>query len=303
MKLLVINNLSAGPGDGAVYDFVRVFSHGGDEVVLRMVDEYTDFASVLSDSSRFDRVVVAGGDGTIARACYELRYSGIPVVVFPSGTANLIAQNIMHPLEVPALAKLAREGTTMDFDMGEFDFGGNRIGFMMMAGCGFDAQLMSSAKSLKERLGAVAYFRAALDNVAPPVANIALDIDGKRFETSGVGVVCMNFSKVQFDVSFGPANLPADGQLDVCVLATKNAVELLLPAIGAALDRSGKALKQSEALQYFRGREIRVETDPPLSVEYDGDATDLTTPFVARVLPHATKLVVTQECIEEFSSN
>lgn len=303
MKLLVLNNISAGPGDGAIHDFVRNFSRAGDEVVIRFADDQTSFSSLLADASRFDRVVVSGGDGTVAHACYELRYSGIPILVFPSGTANLISQNILHPSEVPALAKLAREGNCMNFDLGEFDFGSEKVGFMMMGGCGYDAQIMTSAKDLKQRLGPVAYLRAAFEHVTPPVSHIMLDVDGTHFETDGVGVVAMNFSKVQFDVSFGLANLPADGLLDVCILATQNAWDLIPSAIGAAIDRSGKALEQSDALKYFRGHEIRVQANPPMNVEYDGEATLHSTPFIVRALPSAAKLIVTQECIDEFSAS
>ena len=302
MKLLVLNNLSSGPGDGAIYDFIRLFSHAGDDITLRCVDSGSDFKASLADASRFDCVIASGGDGTVSSLCYELRYTSMPILVFPSGTANLIAQNIMLPVEAPALARLVREGTCMDFDLGEFDFGDHRRGFMMMAGCGFDAQIMSTAKGLKDRFGAVAYLRAAFENANPTVADISLDVDGQRHELRGVGVVAMNFSKVQFDVSFGPRNLPADGQLDVCVLATKNAWELLPSAIGAAIDRTGKALEQSDALHYFRGKEIVVRTNPALRVEYDGEASEEMSPFTLRVLPASTRLIVSRECIEEFGS-
>ncbi|MBQ9021784.1 MAG: NAD(+)/NADH kinase [Eggerthellaceae bacterium] len=301
MKVLIFNNISSGISDGAIYDFIRLFSAPNDEIVLRSVDASTDFTAALADASRFDMVVASGGDGTIAEVSYELRYTGVPIMIFPSGTANLISQNILQPIEVPALAKVAREGKTMDFDLGEFDFGMHRQGFMMMAGCGYDAQIMSTANNHKDRLGAVAYFRAAFENPNPTFSHISLDVDGKHYETSGVGLIVMNFSKIQFDVSFGLANLPSDGLLDVCVLATKNAWELLPSALGAALDRSGKALEQSDALQYFRGQEIQVTTKPRLNVEYDGEATSFTTPFTVRALPKAVRLVVSDECIEEFS--
>lgn len=302
MKLLVLNNLVAGPGDGGIYDFIRLVSCANDEVVIRAVDAESNFAEMLKDASRFDRVVASGGDGTIARVCYELRYSGIPVFIFPAGTANLIAQNTMQPLEIPALAKLVRDGQTMSFDLGEFDFGTHKEGFMMMAGCGFDADIMSTAQGLKERLGPVAYLRAAFENTTPTVSKITLEVDGAHIESEGVGVLAMNFSKVQFDVSFGVDNLPSDGLLDVCILATHNAWELLPPALGAAFDKSGKALEQSSALQYYRGKEIQVSTTPPLNVQYDGEATNFTSPFTIRALAGATRLVVSDECIATFTA-
>ena len=54
MKLLIVNNLSSGFGKAAVYDFMRMFSQAGDEVVVRTIDSSMDFAAVLQDVERFD---------------------------------------------------------------------------------------------------------------------------------------------------------------------------------------------------------------------------------------------------------
>lgn len=97
MKLLILNNLSSGYGEGAIYDFVRAFAQSEDEVVIRSANGDSDFASMLSDAHDFDAVVASGGDGTVASVCYLLRNSGIPILVFPAGTANLLAQNIESP--------------------------------------------------------------------------------------------------------------------------------------------------------------------------------------------------------------
>ena len=47
MKLLVINNLSSGFGEGAVYDFVRSFMQDGDEACLRSTDGTTGVSTLL----------------------------------------------------------------------------------------------------------------------------------------------------------------------------------------------------------------------------------------------------------------
>ena len=35
MKLLIVNNLSSGFRDGAIYDFMRAFARDGDEICMR----------------------------------------------------------------------------------------------------------------------------------------------------------------------------------------------------------------------------------------------------------------------------
>ena len=65
MKLLVLNNLASGYGEGAIYDFVRSFAADGDEVCLRSTDGTTELESLITDARDFDAVIASGGDGTV----------------------------------------------------------------------------------------------------------------------------------------------------------------------------------------------------------------------------------------------
>lgn len=300
VNLLVFVNLSSGVLDGSTYDFVRAFAEPGDSVTIRYADEHSDFEALLSDAREFDAVVAVGGDGTHASVFYALRGSGVPILPFPGGTANLITQNLYSPTEAPALAKLAREGRPLDFDIAEMVFENRTVGFSMMAGCGYDATIMSDAAANKKKLGPLAYFHAAFTNPNPQVSKITLDIDGETVECEGVGVVFVNFSRIQLDIPLAVGNYPRDGYLDVMVLSTNSAWNLLPPFLGASLDHTGKPLAQSDALSYYRGKEIRVQADPPLMCQYDGDPLDLSTPFTARVLPGNARLIVGDAAYREF---
>ena len=159
MKLLVINNLSSGFGEGAVYDFVRSFMQDGDEACLRSTDGTTGVSTLLDDAASFDAVIASGGDGTVATVSYMLADSGIPVLPFPAGTANLLALNLASPMEPHALAKMVREGRTLDFDLGEIEVEGRKFGFGIMAGAGYDAAIMHGAEAGKRLFGPMAYLR------------------------------------------------------------------------------------------------------------------------------------------------
>lgn len=302
MKLLIVNNLVSGLRDGSIYDFARSFALDGDEVVIRSSDGTTDLRSLLRDAADFDAVVASGGDGTIATVSYALANSGIPILPFPAGTANLLAMNLQSPTEPHALAKLAREGSTLDFDLGEIEIDGNRYGFSIMAGAGYDAIIMSGAEPTKHLLGPMAYFSAALGNPTPQHARFTLDIDGQTFESEGIGVLAINFSKLQFDISVTHENQPRDGLLDIAVLKTENAFGLI-PALGAAmLDRAGGFPDRSDAIDFYRARCARVVADPPLEIQYDGEATNVTTPVTFRALPRAARLIVSDEGRDLFAS-
>ena len=298
MKLLVINNLKSGYGEGAVYDFIRSFVSDGDEVCMRSTDGSTEVATMLYDADRFDAVVASGGDGTVAAVSYALAGSGIPVLPFPAGTANLLALNLQSPNEPHALAKMIRAGLMLDFDLGEMEVAGKSFGFVIMAGAGYDAAIMRDAKRV---WGPMAYFSAAIANATPQVSKFHMVLDGEPIESEGLGILIVNFAKIQFDLAVTHDNLPRDGALGVVVLKGKSAFDLIPALISTFLDRDGMHPDRTDSLEIYTAKEATVVADPPMEVQFDGETTGLTTPFTARVLPGAVRYYVSEEGYEQFS--
>lgn len=301
MKLLIINNLSSGYGDGSVYDFIRSFVKDGDEVCLRSTNGVTSISSLLEDATQFDVVVASGGDGTVATINHLLADTGIPVLPFPAGTANLLTLNLLSPHEPHALAKIVREDRCLDFDLGEIKVGDNSYGFSIMAGAGYDAAIMHNAESAKRIFGPMAYLSAAIANPLPQKSHFTIELDDKTVECEGVGVLLVNFSKIQFDISVTHENEPRDGEFDVVILKAQNAFELIPVLFAGILDRAGDFPDRTDAIEVHRSRTVHVDANPPLEVQYDGEATHLTTPFSASILHHAAKLLVSEEGYKQFS--
>lgn len=302
LKVLVIHNLRSGLRNGAIYDFIRMYAEDGDSFTVRTFGEKTPLASLLENAADYDFVVASGGDGTISSVSYELRYTDIPILPFPSGTANLLAMNLFEPNEPHALCKVADEALTLNFDIGELETDtGIKRGFSMMAGCGYDELIMRTATQHKRLLGDVAYFEAAFQNPTPQVSQFTLTIDGNTITSTGIGVIVANFSKMQFDLMVSDENLPRDGMLDVVILKTENAFQLLPVVMAKVFDHSGSLAKKVGGLELYRGKEIRIEADPKMLIQYDGEPTELETPLTIRCLPQATRFVVSQECLDHFS--
>lgn len=305
MKLLVVNNLSSGYGEGAIYDFVRAFARDGDEVCMRSTDGTTGIASLLQDAQSFDAVVASGGDGTVTAVSHFLANTGTPILPFPAGTANLLALNLFSPNEPHALAKMLRAGHLLDFDLAELRASGRDdvYGFGIMAGAGYDAAIMAKAQPSKRLLGPMAYFSAAVANPLPQVSKITLELDGRKVESEGLGVLVVNFSKIQFDISVTDRNNPRDGMLDVVVLKAANAFGLIPALIERVMERGAdKTNDHIEALETHRAKNVRVVADPPMEVQYDGEVTGLSTPFEAHILPGAARFLVCEECLELFGA-
>jgi diacylglycerol kinase family enzyme len=299
MRVLVAVNDRAGGIDAGLYEFVRIIGAKASEVVLRF-SAGRGLDELVQDASEFDRVVAAGGDGTVSGIAYATRESGVPVLAYPAGTANLLGSNLGMPTEPPALARILLEGQAVGFDLGELeqqapDGSRARTGFAVMAGAGYDASIMRRAEPLKSAIGAAAYLVAAISDLTPRVSQFELVLDGRRVAADGIAVLLANFARIQFDLPVTPGTDPRDGKFEVAVIRTKNIVGLL-PAVAAAmLDRIGDYPERSPSLDIYTASEVEVVADPPLRVQIDGDVLETPTPFTARVLPRAASLLVPRE--------
>lgn len=293
MRILIIVNSRSGGSDAGLYDFARALGTHGAEMTLRFADGERAIEDLLVDATGFDRVVAAGGDGTASAVCYALRDSGIPVLVYPAGTANLLALNLGMPVEPRALAHTLLEGIALRFDLGEIEqmHPGMDVplkaGFAIMAGAGFDAALVNAAQPMKSTIGAAAYLVAAMTNLAPTTSEFEMALDGEHMTTDGIGVLLLNFGRLQFDVPVASGADPRDGRLEVAVIRSRS-VAGLLPAILAGWSGAERV----PGLDLYAAAHVTVSAYPPLRMQYDGEVADALTPFEARVLPGATTLLL-----------
>ena len=301
LKLLIVNNTSSGYGEGAIYDFIRMVASDGDEHCVRYTDGTTEIATMLDDAGRYDAVVAAGGDGTIAAVSYALANTGIPILPFPAGTGNLLANNLFAPYEPYALAKMTRALNTLDFDLGEIEIMDERHGFGIMAGAGYDATIMHDAQPAKKTLGPIAYFQAALTNITPQVSHITLRVDGETIETEGLGILLVNFPRIQFEIPLTHGTDARDGSFDIAILKAENAFGLIPALIAGILDRDGNNPDRTHSVEIHRGRVVEAYADPPLHIQFDGEVPGFTTPFKARILDKAARFIVSDTAIKEFS--
>lgn len=202
MRCLIIHNPASGPSSDEIYAFTHALAQGGDEVVMRFIGDGMEPEDAVADVREFDRVVVSGGDGTVSNVLDQMRGCGVPTLVFPSGTACLFFNNIGNAPEAAALAKACRAGRTVKVDMGELfwlDENGNekRHGFIIIAGSGFDAEIMMKAAPTKNDIGEIAYFLSALATPNPTVAHFTIEHDGIVEELDGICCMAGNTSVIQ----------------------------------------------------------------------------------------------------------
>ena len=293
MRILIVANLRAGQGDAGLYEYVRELGKTGSELTMRFLGPDNELSHALHDAQGYDRVVAAGGDGTVSGVCHLLAGSGVPILPYPAGTANLFALNMRLPADPYELARLTVAGNVRDVDLGEITYGdGERRGFVVAAGAGFDASIMKSADRLKPTLGTAAYLVGALQNLTPHVARFTLTIDGETIESEGIAALVMNVARIQFDLALTHTSDPSDGVFEVVIVRTRNVPGLIPTVWGAFLDRFVQKPGHAAGLEVHSGRNIVIEAEPALALQYDGEVLPAMTPLAVRMLPGASRVVV-----------
>ncbi len=212
-----------------------------------------------------DRVIVAGGDGTVHTLLPALAGSGVVVGVVPFGTGNDFARGLGLATGNIDDAVDAALGEPVTIDLGR---AGDRW-FASVATLGFPTRVNARANGLRWPKGARRYTVATIleiPRLAPTPLTITIDGKSHRFDATLVAVG--NTALFGGGMRVCPAADPTDGLLDVVVVGPTGRIELLrfFPKVFGGDHMSHRAVDT------FRGHEIVVApTEPTTATWADGE--------------------------------
>ncbi len=152
MRVALISNVASGSAGEA--DVAALLAAAGADVACFEIAD-----GERAGEAGADRVVVAGGDGSLAVGALAARAAGVPLAVVPAGTANDFAARMGLPEDLEEAVRLAADGTrTRKVDIAEV---GDRA-FLNVASLGLAPAAAEAAEGLKERLGPLAYALGAV---------------------------------------------------------------------------------------------------------------------------------------------
>lgn len=235
-------------------------------------------------------VVAAGGDGTVAQVLRGTAGTEIPVAILPCGTGNQLALNFDIPSSLDGAVQVAVEGVVEQIDLGKV----NGEYFALIAGAGLDADVMASATAeLKNRLGFAAYLYSGLKHlVAPKRVDFVIVADGEELRVQATMVLLANVGELSagplpVELKVAPRVSFHDGLLDVCVYAPRNLSEVARMLWKVAR----RQYSGDDRMIFFQARHVRVESDPPVAAQVDGEVRGRT-PIEAEIVPLAGRILV-----------
>lgn len=288
MVVLVIGNPAAGRGhsEARINQLACTLESRGHKVEVFLTQKAGDAALRAGRiGPEIERLVVAGGDGTINEILNGLPDpSRTPILHVPSGTANMLARDLNLPFRAQQLAEILETGALRWADMGIV----NNRRFLLLVTCGFDASVTEQIKRDRGRtLGYRGYILPTLRALGryDPV-DLQVRIDG-TWKASGRQVMILNVRHYGGLLVFSDTAALDSGQFDVCVFQSGSALSLVRYGL-AGLFRMSSMLP--DVMRFF-GRRIEIDSSLPCPTEVDGDYFG-TTPLSIDLLEAKVPLLV-----------
>lgn len=261
------------------------------------LEEMGQLARQWHISGRLRAVIAAGGDGTVAEVVNRTP-PGVPVAVFPLGTANLLAHYLQIDPDPSAFARMIVAGRIARLDAGR---AGERI-FLLMVGCGFDAHVVHELH--EARRGHISHWSyakpilSAIRSYEYPQLRVYCDaMPGDAPSVVARWAFVFNLPCYAAGLEFTPQAVGTDGRFDVCTFdggGMWNGLRYLSSVWG----RWHGNLPDCAIRLASR---IRIEADRPVAYQLDGDPGGLL-PVEIENLPGRLTLIVPPEQAARFEA-
>ena len=250
-----------------------------------LVDHFRDAVS-----KQIPRILVAGGDGTIAAAAAAVARTGTQLAVLPGGTLNHFAKDNGIPTDLKEAGKVAAGDTIAKVDLGYLE---DRV-FLNTSSIGLYVKFVRVRERLEKRVGyRLASMLAALRMFSDlHTMAVKVEIDGKDtiYRTPlvfiGVGERELQLPTLGARVKDGKRGL------HVMVVRGRRPARLFALAL-AAVARGTKEISQTPQFDSFIVDKCTIDVNQPSAlVALDGELHRMSTPLEYRIERDALSLVV-----------
>ena len=222
------------------------------------------------DQEEFNRIIVAGGDGTLNTLVNAMVRHGIhlPLGLLPAGTANDFAYYFELPQDLGGQMDVALGNKTTKADVGVV----NDKCFVNVCALGTLVDVSQKTDpNLKNALGSMAYYLTAVAELPQlhPI-RIRLTTPESICDEEIYFMVVMNGESAGGFRKLSPSSSMDDGKLDVIAFRKMPIVEfgpLLVEVV------NGKH-PENKNVVYFQTDELKIESDEHLGTDVDGEEGD-----------------------------
>jgi YegS/Rv2252/BmrU family lipid kinase len=278
---LILNERSGGANEDVRPTIEAALREVGDTFEDLTIEEgQTASACLATTEQDYDRVLVAGGDGTVMEAVNGLmrREMDVPMAIVPTGTANFVARALEIPTDRDEAIQVALSGEGVRLDVGKC---GDRY-FVLGVGLGLAERFVTTTEDAeKRRLGPLAYLLTLMRELRTPRIRFEVAVEGEEtVPLVGVALVVANAAGFGHGKAISEKVQGDDGRLDLVVLhriGLRSAIRLAWRSLFGELTHDPEVTHRPLTA-------CRVASRPAVPVQIDGDPVEQATPLDIAVL-------------------
>jgi diacylglycerol kinase (ATP) len=239
-------------------------------------------------ASGIDRVIAAGGDGTVHRVLNGIIGSGAALGIIPCGSGNDLAVNLGIPRDVRAAAQFAFTGATRSIDLCRIECTAGTSHFGCIASFGLDSRANHIANHHTGPFRGTALYIWSLVRALAEFTPVEVRVthDARAYRGEILLMVAANAASYGGGMRIAPAAHLSDGLLDFVAVRRMTRLKLLwcFPEVF-----SGKHVSRQE-VTCLPSTEVRIQAARPLEIFADGEYIGQT-PARVLVVPAALRVI------------
>jgi diacylglycerol kinase (ATP) len=264
-KIAIIFNPKAGSGKKATLDRIIKKLSSTNKVELFETKAKGDATNISrKESDNFDIIIAAGGDGTIHEVVNGISNNTL-LGIIPMGTANIVAIEAGITNNIDHICKIINEGVTKKI----FTPTINNQKFILMAGIGYDAQVVNSINpKLKKIFGKFIFILEAFKQFFKlKDFNISVKVDGQTYKGNWVLVTNAKHYAGPFSIT-NSANIFND--VLVCYVFANLTKLNFLQSLWFIIANGD--LSKSKHIVTLNSNILEINSSSPIPVQCDGES-------------------------------
>jgi len=285
MKCLFIVNPASGAGQKDWEQIIKdFFKDRSEEIEFFRLDKDADNKELLQKmitDVHPDRVVAAGGDGTVKMAAEIVMNENIPLGIIPAGSANGMAKELDIPLDPVAAIELSVTGEPKPLDLIFI----NDEYCIHLSDIGLNARMLEHFEQSETR-GFLGYGKALLKMLGRhQFMRLKVQANNQVYKRNVVMAVIANASKYGTGALINPTGSPTDGEFEVVLVKRLGLLQLVKMIV------TGRPLGKNKT-EVIKCKRMKLTASRPYPFQIDGEYRDKQKDINAVIEPGALQVIM-----------
>lgn len=288
--LLVINPISGGSEkDKMTQDIENIVLNQPTtlETYQTTGDDDAKHIKDIVEKKSIDRILVAGGDGTIQLVSKAVLKLNIPLGLIPSGSANGLASNFNIPDDLEQQVKIALGNNFINMDV----ISVNNHLCLHIADMGINAHLIKNYEnsSMRGKLGyALQTIPTLIESDLPYLFSI--ELNDELIQKEGIMIAIANANQFGTGAIINPDGKMNDGIFEVLIFKKMNIIDILKTL-------SDTAERDPEFVESFATKKVTIHSDKKVHLQVDGEYLGEVKTIEASIVPSKIKILLPDKMV------